>query len=538
MSASQLQAPTVEQQPPLRHCADALGGEAWVLWGLIALAAAIRIVTLDTQSLWADEALTGYEVRQSFGAMLHIVTRVETTPPLYFVVVWGWAKAFGSGDVALRSLSALAGITIVPIAYHSARELCSRRAGLLAAAFVAVNPFMIWYSQEARAYMLLAALTGASFLFFVRALRDPSRRNLSWWAGLSLAAVMTHFFAGFSIAPEALWLLWRARTRATAVAVGVVAATQAAMLPFAVLDAAPSRGVDWIAEIPRASRIGRTVIEWAASNLYRRVTPDEGLLGGTLLGVIVVGLLVLAGDRRTRRAARVASAIAGIVFLAPLALGLVGQDYFFSRNEIPAFVPVVAVLAVACVGPRGRGAGAGLAIALLALFCFASIEVQTHPYLERPNWRAVARALGSATRPRAILAADGTTADALKIYLPGARWTQPSARAVPISEIDIVGARKKLTLRGSSTIALASTKPRELMETTRFQTRTGSPVPRSVAPPGARLAARFRVANWILARFTLVRPQRLGISRLARLAPRFFRRTPAKLLIFVQYPTR
>ena len=85
----------------------------------------------------------------------------ETNPPLYFVLGWLWARVFGTGEVGLRSLSALIGTAVIPIAYLCGRELVSRRAGLVAAALVALSPFMIWYSQEAREYMLLAALCGA-----------------------------------------------------------------------------------------------------------------------------------------------------------------------------------------------------------------------------------------------------------------------------------------------------------------------------------------------------------------------------------------
>ena len=34
----------------------------------------------------------------------------------------------------------------------------------------------------------------------------------------------------------------------------------------------------------------------------------------------------------------------------------------------------------------------------------------------------------------------------------------------------------------------------------------GSPVPRAVAAPGTTLVARFRVANWVVARFALTHP--------------------------------
>ena len=317
------------------------------------LAAVIRIVILDNQSLWADEALTAYEAGLPFGAMLHTVAHVETTPPLYFVVIWAWAKVFGTGAVALRSVSAIAGVAVVPIAYACARELASRRAGVIAAALVAVNPFMLWYSQEARAYMLLAALTGASFLFFARARRDPSRANLAWWAAFSAAAVMTHFFGGFLVAPEALWLLWQRRTRATVIAVGIVAAVQLAMLPFAVSDTSGSHGVGWIG---RVSRVHRVADDRGRVGRQQPVSPDDQRRrAGAGRGADHRGRLILTfgGERRARRGAVVAAAIAAFVFIVPLALGLVGQDYFLSRNEIPAFVPVVTVIAAACAAPRG-----------------------------------------------------------------------------------------------------------------------------------------------------------------------------------------
>ena len=531
MSTSGYRAPGLAgHRPPVVDRLREVSLEGWVLLGLVVVAAAIRIITIDNQSFWADEALTAYESGQSFAAMLHAVTSIETTPPLYFVLIWIWCKAFGTGEVALRSISAMAGVATVPIAYLCARELIDRRAGLIAAALVAVNPFMIWYSQEARAYMLLAALSGASFLWFLRARRDPSGRNLAWWAGFSAAALMTHFFAGFAIAPEAVWLLWASRSRATVLAVGVVAAVQVATLPFAIVDASPSRGVGWIGRISRAHRIGQAAIEWGASNLYRRTTTIEGLIAGLALALILVILLWLGGDRRTRHAAAVAGSVAAFVFLAPLAVALAGQDYFLSRNVIPAFVPVVVLVAAACTAPRARKAGDVLAIVLLAIFCFASVDVQTHPYLQRPAWRRVARSLEPGMLPRAILAADGTTADALKIYLPGASWTTRLARPTLIREIDVVGATKRLRLIGP---------PQPLRGAVRTgHAPKGSPVPRSVAAPGTTLVARFRVANWVVARFALTHPRRVSADQLARTASRFFRRTPAALLIFFQRPRR
>ena len=177
----------------------------------MAVGAVLRFATLGAQSYWFDEAQAAHELHLSLGAMLSRMVAVETAPPLYFVLGWAWAHLFGTGEVALRSLSALAGTALIPVAYLCGRELVSRRAGVLTAAFVAVNPFMVWYSQEAREYMQVALLCGISLYWFLRVWRDPSGRNIAWWTLFSVLALLTHYFAAFLIAPEALWLLYVAR---------------------------------------------------------------------------------------------------------------------------------------------------------------------------------------------------------------------------------------------------------------------------------------------------------------------------------------
>ena len=93
--------------------------------------------------------------------MLGLIPQTESTPPLYYGIAWVWARVFGYAEAGLRSLSAVCGVLLVPVAYGAGRKLISPRAGLIAAALTAFNPFLIWYSQEARSYELVALLSGA-----------------------------------------------------------------------------------------------------------------------------------------------------------------------------------------------------------------------------------------------------------------------------------------------------------------------------------------------------------------------------------------
>ncbi|MEA2159870.1 MAG: mannosyltransferase [Solirubrobacteraceae bacterium] len=530
MSTSEYPALQLDGAPVARlrpvAAVKAIPADVWVVGLLFVAAAVIRFATIGSQSFWTDEALTGYEVRLPFGAMVHTVTHVETTPPLYFLLIWVWGKLLGSGDVALRSLSALAGCALVPIAYLSARELVSRWAGVIAAAFVAVNPFLIWYSQEARAYMLLAALTGASFLFFVRAQRNPSRGNLSGWAIFSSLAVMTHFFAGFTIAPEALWLLWTARTRGVVLSVALVAAAQVAMTPFAFFDS--GHGVGWIELTSRFYRFGQVPLQFGLQTLFREYTPAEGLIGGGIVLGIAVALLILAGDRRSRRGAALTGGIAAVGILAPLALMFVGQDYFLARNLIGVWLPLALLIATACAIPRVRPVGGLFAAALIAMFCTADVKIQTEPRLQKPEWRDLAQVVGPAKTERGILIAGGASADPLRLYLPGVTWTQPPAHYAWIHEIDVIGTRHKLNW------LIDGFPSRGPAPTHRPRRQSGPTLPRSKSPPGTRLLTRFSYDQWVLARFALSRPVWANTTGLAALAPRFFRRTPSALLVVLQ----
>jgi len=131
---------------------------------------------------------------------------------------------------------------------------------------------------------------------------------------------------------------------------------------------------------------------------------------------------------------------------------------------------------------------------------------------------------------RAILAADGTAADPLKIFLPNVSWVQPPTRTVVIGEIDIVGAQKRqrLVSDGPASDAEAHGTP--------LRRYVGWPLPRSRPPAGSVLLARIRFDNWVVARFALKRPLRLQIAQLVALAPRYFGHAPVVLLAFVQRP--
>jgi mannosyltransferase len=413
---------------------------AWILAALLILGAVLRFATLGTQSYWFDEAQAAHEVGLSFGALISSLTTHETNPPLYFVLGWLWARLFGTGEVALRSLSALCGVAVIALAYACGRELVSRRAGLLAAALAACSPFLIWYSQEAREYMLLAALSSASLLLFARARhRGASARQIAAWGILSALALLTHFFAAFLVWPEAVWLLAVHRRRATVGACAGLLAVQVALLPFALTHATHSL-LGFVQTTSLAARAGQVPATFAVGSLAQSHLVALSWLGAAAVAAAVILLLVAGAPGRELRGAGTAAALAACVLVLPWLAALTGQDFYIARALMPAWVPLCVVVAAACTASRTRAAGGALAVVLIGLFIYGQLRVQSDALYQRPNWRGVAHALGAAGAGRAIILYDGGLAtDPLAFYLPRVPWQQNLARPVTVSEIDVVG---------------------------------------------------------------------------------------------------
>jgi hypothetical protein len=394
------------------------------LVALILLGAGLRFATLDLQSYWYDEAVTVGLVRMDLPGMLSSIYRHESTPPLYDVLAWGWCKVFGSGEVGLRSLSALFGTASIPVFYAAAKELVSRNVGLAVAALAAVNPLLVWYSQEARAYALLALLCGLSLLFFARLVRTTDRRSLPLWALFSALALLTHYFAIFVVVPEAAWLVWRRRRREVALGVGAVAAVAIALLPLALhqqsLDLA-----SFIRGAPLGYRLGRGPKQF----LVGYDAPFE-VAAAVVAALIALAGLVLAGVRlRDRLGVRLAGGltIAGIAI--PFLLALVGVDYFETRNLLPIWLPFTVSVASGLLAGAARAGVAAVAV-LAVLGAIAVISIDVTPNWRRDDWRGAARALGRSSELRAVVVTPGNGGVPLRLYRRGLSVMAPGGISV------------------------------------------------------------------------------------------------------------
>ncbi|HET6999291.1 MAG TPA: glycosyltransferase family 39 protein [Solirubrobacterales bacterium] len=394
----------------------------WSLAGLTTLGVAVRFASLDLQSYHHDEVITAMRVIPgSFDEMLNRVGTSESNPPLYYVLAWGWAKVFGTDELGLRSLSALFGAATVPVGYLIGRQLASRYAGLVLAALIAVNPMLIWYSQEARSYALLVFFGALSVFFFARALNTARGRDLAFWALASALALCSHYFAVFLVGIEAVWLLvaLRHRWRVVLPALGGVGAVGVALLPLANSQVNPTH-IGWIENSPLLERLWETGVSFLIGETGHVIAEAPREHYALIPIALVVAALILVawrGNRRERRGAGLGLAL-GLGFIALTAIAaLVGKDYVVERNLLPALVPLLAAVAIGFAAAATRRLGLLLTVALCAYWLAFDIHVTQTPNLQRPDFRTVTEELGPPLNGRRAIVTWKLAADPVRYYL-------------------------------------------------------------------------------------------------------------------------
>lgn len=210
------------------------------LVGIVVLAAAVRLYHLGHESIWFDEATS---IRNATEGVAYTVRHRAKTlhPPLYGVLLCGVVAVAGSSEAAVRFPSAVFGVLACYWVYLLGKEFAGGRVGLLAGLLLALGYYPVRYSQEARMYSMLMALTVASVLLMWSALRGEKVRT---WIAFCLVNVLlgyTHVFGLLVIAVENMYFLyaWLGTRRGGKAWLAVQGATAAALLPWVLMLMVP-----------------------------------------------------------------------------------------------------------------------------------------------------------------------------------------------------------------------------------------------------------------------------------------------------------
>lgn len=144
-----------------------------------------------TQSYWRDEAFSILLSLKTIPEIINISSK-DASPPLYYIFLHFWVQAFGTGEVQVRLLSFVFYIMSIVVGAVLLSKLTKNTfVGIGLSVCVFLNPFLVEYAFEARAYslMILFVMLGVTLFLFKKYFLSGFLMGL---------AILTHNFALFS----------------------------------------------------------------------------------------------------------------------------------------------------------------------------------------------------------------------------------------------------------------------------------------------------------------------------------------------------
>lgn len=175
---------------------------------IICIGFLVRIYKLGARDLWHDEAVS-YIIVKLFSVNPKLFILVGPHPPLYEIILSAWIYLMGETEFVLRLLSVIFGMISIVLTYKIGNLYGNIKIGIVSAAFMAVSPIHIWYSQEARGYAMLTTLILARMYYFLGALIKGKTICYKFFTIYAILSIYTHSFSLVLLLPEIIILLFK-----------------------------------------------------------------------------------------------------------------------------------------------------------------------------------------------------------------------------------------------------------------------------------------------------------------------------------------
>jgi len=145
---------------------------------------------MSTPNFWTDEAITLKAALMPWDDMWRALIN-DTAPPLFTLIEYFLLKIFPINEFVTRFPSMIFGVLTIYGIYLVSKDIFPYNKSYqnLITLFSIINPTLIYYSQEARAYSLFVCLSTFS-IYFVLKLIDPEKRTLKNYVGLMIICTL------------------------------------------------------------------------------------------------------------------------------------------------------------------------------------------------------------------------------------------------------------------------------------------------------------------------------------------------------------
>lgn len=378
-----------------------------VLAMIVIVGAVLRLTALNRQSLWFDEIDVVVRAQQPLGTVMRTFVAEGENGPLYNILLALWVRLVGVSEIAVRFPSAVAGILAIPLIYLLARRLTSPTTGLLAAGLLAISPYHVWYSQEAKMYSLVVLLALASSACLAEALE---RNRRIWWAAYAIMTTLlfyTHVATVLVFVGQTAYVLathrrWRGRERGWLVAAGVLT------LPYVPIALWAMRVVGggvqtWQPAVSLWDAVRILGVKFSVNRADTLVETRAALL---YVALAVAGAVVLALRRDRQRWWLLLVALSAVPVVG-LYLVSLRQSVFSDRYAIvalPAYLILVAAAVVWLIRQRLLWPVSLVVLFLLTSFAWGPLrDVNRSTVAQKEDWRSAYAWVADRAQPGDVL---------------------------------------------------------------------------------------------------------------------------------------
>lgn len=420
----------------------------------------LRFYNLGYNSLWLDEANTySYSVRTLTEIWWETAVGSETNPPLFY-----WMEHFmlmlGNNEVILRFIPALLGILSIPLFYLIGKEFFDRNVGIIAAAGCAFSPFLIYYSQDARALAMMLFFVGLSTLFFLKALKSGTLTDWGLFGVFSALAFWSHFFSFVMTAALILYalIIWAPQIRTeiknlkmlvVGVVVIIVLCLPLLLIALQIFKMSTASSPTW--GIQGLNFIAVTLYRISGFNIHQ-------ISGFTILSMVVLLLLFCIGFVQAFLLDKNKGIFLAFIMVFTFAISYILSFKMPMDSRYLIFLSIIFFIGIA-MSYRAMYTICSCRAAvyiIITILVLVSVPVLVNYYssYSNPDWRGFSNALAEKTKPGdLVIVVPGYNSLPLDYYYASAKSQTREYRATSAEDLERISSE-----RGNSTMYFVVTR--------------------------------------------------------------------------------
>ena len=367
----------------------------------------IRLIAIN-QSLWLDEGITARVISQyNLFEIVKFFSVYDFHPPLYYFLTYIFTQVFGTSESALRMPSIIFSLFSGLYIFKTGKLLKSKNIGFWSAAFFLFNPLIVYYSQEARMYMMTVFLLCAGFYYYIKVLKQKQLKDILLCNTLLFLSFLTFYGSIFFILTMYIYLLIKKKIKTLLLILPGFILSLLIISPLLYSQLLHSREAlvivkNWDLVLGKATIKNLLLIPIKFSIGRISFYPKEIYYAISILWTLILSFIVVKAGKKSKKLI--------YFFITPLLIGFI-FSCFTPLLLYFRFIYLIFILSLLLSIGTSK---TWQRIFILSGFCIFTFSYLLFPSFHREDWKALAKEIPKDKRVVII----ASSSDAIRYYIP------------------------------------------------------------------------------------------------------------------------